>query len=166
MFKIVAAALTLCSLFLIETSMPGLPSRIPTHFSLAGTPNGWGSPHMLWALLALQVVLASILLTLPIWSRRFPQFVNLGTRKLSDFTPEQRELVMPLLRKMAGFMGVATSLFFVYIIWSTIHAAEESHPEFHMAWPIGLFLCGMVGIPLYYMHQMNRVADSQAPQSR
>lgn len=166
MAKIVAAALSLYSLFLIEATMPGLPTRIPTHFNLAGKPNGWGSPHMLWVLLAIQVVLASILLAIPMLSRRFPQFANLGTRKLSDFTPEQRELVMPLLGKMAGFMGVATTLFFLYIIRETIRAAEASHPVFHMGWALGLFLGCMIGIPVYYMRQINRLVEAKTTQPR
>ncbi len=44
MSKIVAAALALYSYFLIQTSLPNLPSRIPVHFNVAGQPDGWGNP--------------------------------------------------------------------------------------------------------------------------
>lgn len=48
MAKIVAATLAIYSAFLIQTSLPGLPARIPVHFNSSGQPNGWGSPHTLW----------------------------------------------------------------------------------------------------------------------
>ena len=125
--KFVAAALALYSFLLIETSLPGLPPRIPTHFNFAGEPDQWGSPHMLWVLLALQILLTALLLSIPAWGRRYPQAVHLGTKNLSDFTPEQRELVMPLLRNMAGFMSIASSLFFVYLLRETIRVAGHPH---------------------------------------
>ena len=164
--KFVATALTLYSYFLVEASLQGLPSRIPTHFNLAGRPDRWGSPHTLWMLLAMQVLLASILLTIPTWGRRFPQAVHLGTRSLGDYTLEQRELVMPLLRKMAGFMSVATSLFFVYLIRETIQAAEVTHFQSHQGLALGLFLGSMVGLPLYYVRRMNRVVGARSAKPR
>jgi len=161
--KIVAAALALYSFFLIESTLPSLPSRIPTHFNFAGEPDQWGSPHMLWILLVLQVLLASILLSIPAWGRRFPQAVHLGTRNLSDFTSEQREHIMPLLKNMAGFMSVAASLFFIYLIRETIRVAEHPHSRMRMGWAAGFFVAGMVGISLYYLLRINAVVkDAQS----
>lgn len=158
MQKIVAAALAIYSAFLIETSIPNLPRRIPVHFNGAGQPNGWGSPNTLWVLLAFQVLLAVIMLSISFWSRRFPGSVNLGTRKLSDCTPEQRERILPLLDRMAGWFSVFSSLFFVDLISEAIRAAGSPHPQFHVGWTVVPFLVGMVGIALYYVWRINQVA--------
>lgn len=156
--KIVAAALAIYSYFLIQTSLPNLPSRIPTHFNFAGQPDGWGSPHTLWVLLAFQVLTACAMLSISFWARRFPRTVHLGTRRFSDCTPEQRELILPLLDQMAGFMGVVTSLFFIYLIREAIRAAGAARPQFHQGWAPVLFVSGMVGVSLYYVWRINQVA--------
>lgn len=156
--KLFAVAMALYSYFLIKANLARLPSRIPTHFNFAGKPDGWGSPHVLWVLLAIQVLIAFILLFVPLCGRRFPRAVHLGAKNLSDFTPEQRELMMPLLEKMAGLMSLAASLFFVYLIRETIRTAEVAHPRTHMDWALGLFIGTMTGLPLYYIHRIN--ADS------
>ena len=163
MFKIVAAALALYSYLLIETSLPHLPARIPTHFNLAGQPDKWGSPHALWLVLGIQVLIAGLMLSIPLLGRHFPGAVHLGTRRLSDYTPEQRELVMPLLEQMSGIMSVASSLFLVYIIREMIRAAEQPGSKTHIGWAAGLFAGGMVGVSLCYMRRMSRVAKAEQP---
>jgi len=156
--KIVAAVLALCSAFLIQRSLPNLPARIPVHFNGAGKPNGWGSPHTLWVLLVFQVLLAGILLSMSLWGRRFPGSIHLGTQRLSDFTPEQRERIWPLLDQMSGWLSVMTSLFFVFIIRESIQAAESSNPEFHAGWAAVLFVVGMVGLAFYYLRRISKMA--------
>lgn len=158
MTKAVAAALGLYSFFLIQTSLPHLPARIPVHFNLEGRPTGWGSPHMLWVLLGFQVGVAGVLLSMSNWGRRFPKAVHLGTQRLSDFTPEQRERVWPLLDQMAGWLGLAVSLFFVSIIRETIQVAESSHPPSYMRWAPEVFVAVIVGLALYYSWRINRTA--------
>jgi len=163
MAKIVAAVLAVYSAFLIETSLPGLPARIPVHFNASGQPNGWGSPHTLWMLLVFQVLVAGVMLSMSLWGRRFPGSVHLGTRRFSDLTPEQRELALPLLDQMAGWMSVAASLFFVFIIRESIRAAESSNPEFHAGWAAVLFVGAMVGLAIYFVSRINREAQSPQP---
>ena len=157
MAKIVAAVLAIYSAFLIQTSLPGLPARIPVHFNASGQPNGWGSPHTLWVLLIFQVLVAGVMLSMSLWGRRFPGSVHLGTRRLSDLTVEQRERVRPLLDQMAGWMSVAASLFFVFLIRESIRAAQSSNPRFHAGWAAVLFVGGMVGrgVLLPAAHQQN-----------
>ena len=158
MSKIVAAALVLYSYFLIQTSLPNLPSRIPVHFNLAGQPNGWGSPNTLWVLLGFQVLVCGVMLLMSAWGRRSPGSVHLGARSLSDFTPEQRELVLPLLDQLGGWMSVITGLFFVFIIRESIRAAGSVSPQFHVGWAAALFIVGMMGVAVYYVRRINRVA--------
>ncbi len=163
MLKVVAAALALYSYFLIQSSLPRLPAHIPTHFNLAGKPDGWGSPHVLWLLLGTQVLIAGLMLFIPFLGRRIPGAVHLGSRKLSDFTPEQRELVMPLLEQMAGVMSVAASLFFAYLIREMIRAAEQPGSKTHPGWAAGLFAGSLVGVSLYYTRRIDRVAKDAQP---
>jgi uncharacterized membrane protein len=163
MTKFVAAALALYSFFMIQTSLPHLPSRIPVHFNLAGQPDGWGSPHTLWVLLGFQVLVAGVMLSMSIWGRRFPQAVHLGTQRLSDFTPEQRERVWPLLDQMAGWMSIATSLFFVYIIREATRAAGSANPRFHQGWAPVMFVGVMVGLAAYYVWRINKEARATEP---
>jgi hypothetical protein len=163
MFKIVAAILAVYSYFLIQTSLPSLPSRIPIHFNLAGKADGWGSPHTLWVLLIFQVLVACIMLSVSFWSRRFPQSVHLGARRLSDFTPDQRERILPSLERMGGWMSVATSLFFIDIIREAIRAADPSHSQFHLGWAPVLFVASMIGLALYYVWRINKVSGTTQP---
>lgn len=158
--KIVVLALTIYSAFLIQTSLPNLPSRIPVHFNAAGQPNGWGSPQTLWVLLAFQAFTALAMLSISFWGRHFPGSVHLGARRFSDLTPEQRERALPLLDQMAGWMSVAVSLFFVFLIRESIRAAGSSTPQFHAGWAAALFVGGMVGVAFLYLRRINKTAGA------
>ena len=158
---IVAAALTLYSAFMIQTSLPHLPSRIPVRFNLAGEPNGWGPPHMLWVLMGFQVLVTGVMMSMSFWARRIPQSVHFGARRLSDFTPDQRDLVWSLLDQMAGWLGVVTSLFFVFLIREAIHAASSPSPQFRLGWVAALCVGAMVVVSIYYVRRINQVASSE-----
>jgi hypothetical protein len=160
MAKIIAAALAFYSAFLIQTSLPSLPSRIPVHFNSAGQPNGWGGPGTLWVMLVFQLLVAGAMVSISFWGRKFPGSVHLGTQRFSDLTPVQRECALPLLDQMGGWMSVATSLFFVFLIRESIRAAESSHPEFHAGWAAVLFVVGMVGVAFYYLRRINKAAQA------
>lgn len=155
--RIVTVVLAVYSFYVIESSLPRLPARIPIHFNLAGEPNGWGASQTLWLLLGFQVLLAMLMLSMPYWGRRFPRSVHFGTRSLDDFTSEQRERVWPLLKQMAGWMAVATSLFFVSLIRESIHAARSSDPHFRLGWAAALFVGIMVGVTIYYVRRINQL---------
>ena len=160
MAKIIAAALAFYSAFLIQTRLPSLPSRIPVHFNSAGQPDGWGGPGTLWVMLVFQVLVAGAVLSISFWGRKFPGSVHLGTQRFSDFAPEKRERALPLLDQMGGWMSVATSLFFVFLIRESIRAAESHHPEFHAGWAAVLFVVGMVGVAFYYLRRINKAAQA------
>jgi uncharacterized membrane protein len=163
MARIVAAVLVVYSFFLIQFSMPHLPARIPIHFDIAGQPNGWGSPGTLWVLLFFQVLVTGVMLSISFLGRRFPGSVNLGARKLGDYTPEQRERIWPLLDQLAGWMGVATGLFFVFLIREAIRAAESPLPRFRMGWLPFVFVGGMAGLAIYFVSRIN--GEAKSPQS-
>lgn len=157
MQRAVALVLAVYVFYLIQSTMPRLPRRIPTHFNWSGEPTGWGSPNTLWGLLAAQVLGAALILAIPAIGRRAPQLVNLGTRKLSDFSPAARTRIMPLLEDMCGYLAVLYSLLFTYLVRETIRAAVSAGAG-PSPWPLGGFLAGTAALLIYYLWRMNRVA--------
>jgi len=155
--KVVALGLAAYSYFAIRSAMPRLPARIATHFNWAGEPTGWGSPDTLWILLAAQVLGTALVMAIPALGRRAPQLVNLGTRRLSDYPPEARERIMPLLEDMCGYLAVLYSLLFTVLIRELIQAALSpgTRPSF---WPVGGSLAATAALLIYYLWRMNRVA--------
>jgi uncharacterized membrane protein len=157
--RLVTFGLALYSFFLIKTSIPRLPARIPTHFNAAGEADGWGSPDTLWFLLLVQVLTCGVFLVAPLLARRFPGTVNLGSYKLSDFTPAQRERIMPLLTDMMGYMSVLLGLLFSILLRESIHAALSSHPHFAPWREFGLFLAGTAVTIIYYLRRIFAIAN-------
>ncbi|MGD1156364.1 MAG: DUF1648 domain-containing protein [Terriglobia bacterium] len=162
MLRLVSLAMVLYSYFLVRTSLPELPRCIPTHFNAAGEPNGWGSPDTLWTLLGVQILVSVIFLGVPYLGQRFPQTVNLGLRRLGDYTPEQRLRILPLLHDWMGYMSILANLFFVALLRDFIHAAVQPHPRLHIGWPLGLLLGGALGLTFYYIRRINRAAKEEA----
>jgi uncharacterized membrane protein len=166
MQRLIALGLAFYSFILIKTNIPRLPACIPTHFNAAGEANGWGSPDTLWYLLEVQVLVCGLFLAMPLLGRRFPGSVNLGRRRLSDFTPEQRERIMPLLTDMMGYMSVLLSLLFSILLREIIHASSSSHPHFAPKWELGFFLAGTAATFIYYLIRIFAVAREMPPAGR
>jgi uncharacterized membrane protein len=163
MLRLISLVLMFYSYFLIRTSLSNLPPCIPTHFDAAGNANGWGSPNTLWFLLIAQVVTGVVFLFVPYMGRRFPGIVNLGTRRLSDYTPAQQARILPLLHDMMAYMSILMNLFFVFMLQGVIHAATQSHPQLPAAWPLGLLLGSSLFITLYYLRRITRTAKEEGP---
>ncbi len=159
MQRLIAIGLAFYSFFLIKTNIPRLPTRIPTHFNAAGEADGWGSPDTLWSLLLIQALTCGLFLVIPLLGRRFPESVNLGFRNLSDFTPAQRERIMPFLTDMMGYVSVLLSLLFCILLRDIIHAASSSHPHISLWWELGLFLTSIAVTIIYYIRRIFAVAN-------
>ncbi len=154
----VAVALVLYTAFLIHRAMPQLPERVPTHFNFQGQPTGWSSPDVLWTMLLAQVVGAGLLLAIPWIGRRAPQLVNLGRRRLSDFPPEARARIMPLLEDMSAWMTVLFCLFFTLLIRGLIRAALDP-TQSPSLWLVAGFVAVMGLVVVYYLRQFDHVAQ-------
>jgi uncharacterized membrane protein len=145
----------------IGLALPELPARIPTKFNSSGEPVGWGGPETLWIMLLAQVLVSALILAVPAIGRRAPQLVNLGFRKLSDFQPEARQRVMPLLEEMCGWLATLFAFLFTVIIRGMIRSALE--PGARVGdWPLGVFLVGTAIAVIYYLRKMNRLWDEEA----
>ena len=162
MLQLISLVMVIYSYFLIQTSLPRLPRSIPTHFNAAGVADGWGSPDTLWILLVVQILTSVGFLAVPYLGQRFPQTVNLGLRKLSDYSPEQRIRILPLLGEMMGFLSVGTNMFFAFLLHEIIQAAAQPIPRIHVLLPLGLLLGGALGITLYYLDRIRRAAKADA----
>ena len=89
-----------------------LPARIPTHFDLAGQPNGWGSPS---SLLLLPAVALAIYLSITLVSR-FPSAFNYPVR----VTPENHAQLEALALGMVAWLKVELVCLFTWIQWSIL----------------------------------------------
>ena len=145
----------------IVLALPKLPARIPTNFNSSGEPVGWGGPETLWFMLLTQVLGTVLILAVPAIGRRAPQLVNLGFRRLSDFPPQVRQRVMPLLEEMCAWMAILFAFLFTVLIRGMIRSALEPGARVG-AWPLAVFLAGTAMVVIYYLRQMNRLADEES----
>jgi len=158
MQRAITLALAVYSFVLIRTNLPHLPERIPMHFNRLGEPDRWDSPHSLWMMLAVQVAVSGLILAVPLLGRHFPGMVNLGWRRLSDYTPEQRERILPLLVDWLGYMSMLIGLLFVFLIRQIIQAALSPSPRIRIGWPVGLFIASTIVLVIHYLGRIKRVA--------
>jgi uncharacterized membrane protein len=99
---------------------PGrLPNRIPTHFDMAGHPNGWGSPSMLLLLL----LVAGILYLLMTTVARYPSVFNYPVRVTAENRPRLEELALGMI----AWLKAEMLCLFAWIQWVTIQSAR--HPQ-------------------------------------
>ena len=154
MLQLISLVMLIYSFFLIRTSLPLLPARIPTHFNASGVADTWGSPDALWTLLGAQALTCVVFLVVPYLSQRFPGAVHLGRRRLSDFSPAQRARMLPLLNEMTGYMAVLMSLFFVWMLRQMLAAARAPNPHLSPLWPMVLLLSGTLVVTWYYLKRL------------
>ncbi len=158
MLQLISLLMLIYSYFLIQTSIPKLPRLIPTHYNAAGVADGWGPPGTLWVLLAAQALTCAVFLLIPYIGRRFPGSVHFGSRRLSDFPPEQRERLMPIMNEMGGCLGVVMSVFFVYMLRQVVQQSMERTPHLYMFWPLAFLVVGTLGVTLFYYRKFNQAA--------
>jgi len=95
-----------------------LPDRIPTHFDLAGSPNGWGKPEALWLL----PIVATFLYSLMTVVARFPAHFNYPV----VVTSANRATLQHLGLRMVGWLKAEVICLFAGIQVMTIQAARGS----------------------------------------
>lgn len=158
MLQIISLLLLAFSFFVVQTTIPRLPAHIPVHYNAAGLADGWGSPDTLWALLAAQALTCVVFLVVPYLGQRIPSAIHFGSRRLSDFPPEQRPRMLAMLNDMAGYLGVVMNLFFVVMLRQFILAATAPVPHLSVFWPLLLMGAATLGIIMYYFVRFSRAA--------
>ena len=116
----VAALLFLCAITWRALNGPNrLPDRIPTHFDIAGQPNGWGPPSSLWMVTAVALLLYVSITVVSF----FPSAFNYPVR----VTPRNRDALQGLALEMITWLKVELSCLFAWIRWATIDAVRHAH---------------------------------------
>jgi uncharacterized membrane protein len=129
---------------------PGrLPDRIPTHFDVAGNPNGWGSPAML---LLLPVVAVAIYLVMTVVSR-FPSSFNCPVR----VTEENRVRLQQQTLDMLAWLKAELACLFAWMQWSIIQLIQNGHGRLSPVLMPG-FLIVIFGTIGWYFVAMVRTA--------
>jgi hypothetical protein len=108
-----------------------LTGPLPTHFNLAGRPDGWGSAHVLWLFPAI----AAALYLLMTWVARYPRAFNFPVR----VTPRNRPRLEELALSMTVWLKAELVSFFALIQWTLIRAARNPGRHFS-AVPMPAFL--------------------------
>jgi hypothetical protein len=104
-----------------------------------------------------------VLLLVPALSRSFPEVAHFGFRRLSDYTPSQRERAFPILRGMVGLLNLAAVLYFGLSIDMQIKSAlVDDRPRPPAFWTIAVFLISFGAITYYYVQRMDEVAGENS----
>jgi len=126
-----------------------LPSRIPTHFDMAGRPNGWGTPHML---LLLPIVGGAMYLLMTVVSR-YPGAFNYPVR----VTPANSKRLQELALGMIAWLKAEVIWLFAAIQIAAVHAARSGGGGLP-AWMMPLVLGVVFGTIIGYVIAMRRSA--------
>lgn len=126
-----------------------LPSRIPTHFDIAGRPNGWGSPQML---LVLPIVCGALYLLMTLVSR-YPGAFNYPVR----VTPANYMRLQDLALQMIAWLKAEFVWLMAAIQLAAVHAARTSGAGL-LAWLMPVALGAIFATIIGYVVAMRRNA--------
>ena len=130
-----------------------LPSRIPTHFNLAGKPDGWGTPEMLLGL----PVVAAVLYVLITWVSRHPSAFNFPVR----VTPANRPRLERVALNMTAWLKAEMLCLLASIQTAIVESARRGRGELPAAlMPAALVVVfGTIG---WHIVAMRRAARPRA----
>lgn len=94
-----------------------LPGRIPTHFDIAGQPNGWGTPGMLWLLPAIPTVIVALMSLVA----RNPRAFNYPVR----VTPATRPRLEAITLDLIAWLQLEIAMTVLWIQDAIIEAARS-----------------------------------------
>jgi len=127
-----------------------LPDRIPTHFDLAGKPNGWGSPS---SLLLLPVLALVLYLGMTLVSR-FPSTFNYPVR----VTAENRPRLQALSLEMIAWLKVELVCLFTWIQWSIVESVRQGQGGLPVLVVPGSLVV-VLGTVVWHIVAMNRAVQ-------
>jgi uncharacterized membrane protein len=126
-----------------------LPDRIPTHFNLAGQPDGWGSPS---SLMLLPIVAASLYLLITLGGL-FPPRFKAPIRE----TPENRAQLVALTHQMLAWFKMDLVCLFVWIQWSILDGVRSGRSRLSPA-ILPVFLIAIFGALGWHLAAMIRAS--------
>lgn len=131
-----------------------LPSRIPTHFNLAGKPNGWGAPQML----LLFPVIAGLLYLLFTWVDRHPSAFNYPVRVTRENQPRLQAVAL----SMTAWLKAEVLCLFAWVQIAAIEAARSGSGPHWLAALMPVFLGVVFGTIIAHVVAMRRTARPQS----
>jgi uncharacterized membrane protein len=145
-FAAFAALLVLWAITLYAIVGPHpLPPRIPTHFNLAGQPNGWGTPAMLWML----PVIATFVVGLMALVARHPRAFNYPVR----VTPATRPRLEAITLDMIAWMQLELAALFLFIQYAIIASARAGSNSLPPAF-VPIVIAVVVGTGVWHLRAM------------
>ncbi len=160
MLQLISIGLVVYSYFIVRTSLPTLPGRIPMHFNSAGVANGWGPPGALWILVGAQALTCTVFILVPYLSQLMPGAIHIGRKRLNDFPIEQRPRVLALFSDMGAWMNAVMNLFFVTILRQVIEAARQAEPQIHPILPLVVMTMCLLAVVIFYLVRLESVANN------
>jgi uncharacterized membrane protein len=126
-----------------------LPDKIPTHFDMAGNPNGWGSPLTLMLLPVIAVVIYALITLVSF----FPSAFNYPV----PVTPENRPRLQALSLQMVAWLKVELAFLLTLLQWFILAAVRTGHGHLSL-WIVPLFLVLVFGTCIGYIVAMVRTS--------
>jgi uncharacterized membrane protein len=126
-----------------------LPERIPVHFDLSGTPDGWGSRAMFLVLPAIGAATIILLHFVTRLALRNPRYVNLPDKKRFLELPaqEQHWVLEPMLTSI-DWVNTALCVLFIMIEMSMFRAAHGLDTRVMLQVTLVVTILAMTALPL------------------
>lgn len=131
-----------------------LPARIPTHFDLAGNPNGWGQPGMLWLL----PIVASVVILLMWLVARHPRAFNYPLR----VAPAARPRLEAITLGMIAWLQLESAALFLLIQYAIVESARAGQNRLSPAL-VPVVLVVLIGTAVWHTRAM--FVAARRPQS-
>jgi uncharacterized membrane protein len=134
---------------------PGrLPDRVPTHFDLAGNPNGWDTSSSL-PLFSVVAVAIYLMLTLAV---RFPAYFNYPVEVTAENRPRLEALTVDLI----AWLKTEIICLFAWIQWVIIDMARRGRGDLSLLALLPVFLVVLIGTLVWFIVAMRRAARTES----
>ena len=155
MLEIIALLMLLAVWGITAVSVLGsnsLPARIPTHFNVAGQPDGWGTPAMLWMMPGMAAA-TYLLMSLV---ARYPSSFNFPMR----VHPAARRRLEALGLSMISWLKAEVICLFACIQYKTIEFARSGQGRLSPLF-VPSAIVVVFGTILWHMGAMRRGARAE-----
>ena len=149
---------------------PRLPDRIPIHFNMAGTPDGWAAKSVAtWFLLpSLATLLALALLgaglvMIPALARHKPQSINIPSKE--RFLALDADARAAAIAPVGAFMLFEATLLCGLFLWvvETSGKVATGAATTAQPWPVAIVLVGSaIGVPAMLIAMMRSIERATA----
>ncbi len=128
-----------------------LPAQIPVHFDLAGRPDRWGTPEMLWLIPLMTAVIYSLMTLVA----RYPSAFNFPMR----INPVTRPRLESIALNLISWLKVEVLGLFCWIQFQAIQYARKGRGELSPAF-LPLVMITTFGTIAWHIIAMRRVSLS------